>query len=133
MACFIVPAAEAVIVTAVEKAVEKKELSLSGNSENTAESGHSIPLSRKLKWLKDMLVGGVVLLLFEHIWHGEVVPYFPFLTAMSNASDAAEMFHEMATAGVCMAVLVTVVWLIMCKVADVIASRQEGAADRGEA
>ncbi len=133
MACFLVPAAEAVIVTAVEKAVEKKELASSGNTEITMDKRSTIPFSRKLKWLKDMLLGGVVLLLFEHIWHGEVVPYFPFLTAMSDPADAAEMFHEMATAGVCMAVLVTVVWLIMCKAADVIVSRRDSAAERGEA
>ena len=133
MACFLVPAAEAVIVTAVEKAVEKKELASSGNTEITMDKRSTIPFSRKLKWLRDMLLGGVVLLLFEHIWHGEVVPYFPFLTAMSDPADAAEMFHEMATAGVCMAVLVTVVWLIMCKVADVIVSRRDSAAERGEA
>ena len=133
MACFLVPAAEAVIVTAVEKAVEKKELASSGNTEITEDKRNAIPFSRKLKWLKDMLLGGVVLLLFEHIWHGEVVPYFPFLTAMSDPADAAEMFHEMATAGVCMAVLVTVVWLIMCKAADVIVIRRESAAERGEA
>ncbi|MCR4590951.1 MAG: hypothetical protein K5668_09035 [Lachnospiraceae bacterium] len=131
MACFLVPAAEAVIVTAVEKAVEKKEAAVSGSVDIADNGKNTIPFSRKLSWLKDMLVGGVILLLFEHIWHGEVVPWFPFLSAMSDPSDAAEMFHEMATAGVCMAVLVTVVWLIMCKAADVIISRK--AAERSEA
>ncbi|MBR6390662.1 MAG: hypothetical protein IKS16_04890, partial [Lachnospiraceae bacterium] len=58
-----------------------------------------------------------------HIWHGEVVPWFPFLTAMSNAEDAAEMFHEMATVGVCMALLITVVWGVMCVVADALVKK----------
>ncbi len=118
MACFLVSAAEAVVVKAVEKTVEKKE-----TEEN--EASVKIPLSRKLNWLTNMLTGGTVLLLFEHIWHGEVVPWFPFLTAMSDASDTAEMLHEMSTVGVCMALLVTAVWLIICKAADVIVSRKE--------
>ena len=121
MACFLVSAAEAAVVTAVEKAEEKKEL-------KAAESGEkveavTIPLSRKLKWLTYMLWGGAVLLAFEHIWHGEVVPWFPFLTAMSDPADAAEMFHEMATVGVAMAGLITVVWIAMCIAASAIAKR----------
>ncbi|MCR4590638.1 MAG: hypothetical protein K5668_07450 [Lachnospiraceae bacterium] len=126
MACFLVSAAEAVVVAAVEKAVEKKETSESSSAAVSEEKEVHIPLSRKLKWLTDMLVGGAVLLLFEHIWHGEVVPWFPFLTAMSDASDTAEMLHEMSTVGVCMALLITAVWLVMCKAADVIVSRKAG-------
>ena len=41
-----------------------------------------------------------------------VVPFFPFLTAVENG-EASEMLHEMATAGVSMALLVTAVWGIM--------------------
>lgn len=126
MVCFLVSAAEAVVVAAVEKAVEKKETSESSSAAVSEEKEVHIPLSRKLKWLTDMLVGGAVLLLFEHIWHGEVVPWFPFLTAMSDASDTAEMLHEMSTVGVCMALLITAVWLVMCKAADVIVSRKAG-------
>ena len=70
-----------------------------------------------------MLWGGSALLAFEHIWHGEVVPWFPFLTAMSNPADAAKMFYEMATAGVSMALLITVVWFVICRVADIIVKR----------
>ena len=122
MACFLVSAAEAVVVTAVEKGAKKKEENYVKSSESVREEVR-IPLSRKLKWLTYMLWGGAVLLAFEHIWHGEVVPWFPFLTAMSAPADAAEMFHEMATVGVCMAVLITAVWLVMCRVADSIAKR----------
>ncbi|MBR6503754.1 MAG: hypothetical protein IKT15_02125, partial [Firmicutes bacterium] len=79
MACFLVSAAEAVVVTAVEKAEEKKEKKPEEiRPEGVAET--RIPLSRKLKWLTWMLWGGAALLAFEHIWHGEVVPWFPFLT-----------------------------------------------------
>jgi len=110
MACFIVTAAEAVVVSTAQKVESKKD--------TTKQTGDHIPMSRKLRWLSSMLWGGAILLAFEHIWHGEVVPWFPFLTAMADPGDAAEMFHEMATVGVCMAVLVTLVWVGMCLVAD---------------
>lgn len=123
MACFIVSAAEAVAVTAVEKSAKKKEENEMNSSESLMAEKVTIPLSRKLKWLTYMLWGGSVLLAFEHIWHGEIVPWFPFLTAMSNPADAAAMFYEMATVGVCMALLITVVWFVMCRVADAIVKR----------
>lgn len=121
MACFLVSAAEAAVVSVVEKAEEKKEIRSAENGEAPVEV--SIPLSRKLKWLSWMLWGGTVLLLFEHIWHGEIVPWFPFLTAMGNPADMTEMLYEMATVGVCMAILITAVWFVMCKVADAIVKR----------
>ena len=40
-----------------------------------------------------------------------------------GVKDAAEMFGEMATVGVTMAVIITVTWLIMCKAADVIMAK----------
>ena len=122
MACFLVSAAEAAVVTVVEKVEEKKEAEKTG-TEITEEEQPSIPLSRKLKWLSYMLWGGALLLAFEHIWHGEVVPWFPFLTAMSNPADMTEMFTEMATVGVAMAALITVVWIVMCLVANYIVKR----------
>ena len=124
MACFSAPLVESVIVTAVTKAEEKKEMQHAG--ESTTKAGKiTIPLSRRLKWLTNMLYGGSALLAFEHVWHGEVTPWFPFLTAMSNAEDAAEMFHEIATVGVSMAALITVVWFGMCAVATSIVNRKD--------
>ena len=122
MACFLVSAAEAAVVKVVEKAEEKKELAAAAGGEVT-EASHRIPLSRKLRWLSNMLWGGVVLLLFEHVWHGEVVPFFPFLTAMADASDTANMRREMATVGVGMAAVITAVWAVMCVACDAIARR----------
>ncbi len=124
MACFIVSAVEAAVVTLVEKTAEKKEQKTADIELGKTEAV-KIPLSRKLRWLRNMLLGGVVLLAFEHVWHGEVVPWFPFLTAMSDPADAAEMFHEMATIGVGMAALVTAAWACMCFAADSIMSRQQ--------
>ena len=118
MACFVVPVAEAVVTSIATKVIEKKE-------EASNKSSCGIPFSRKIKWLSNMLWGGSALLAFEHVWHGEVVPWFPFLTAASNPEDASEMLHEMSTVGVTMAILVTVVWLGMLGVSHIIETRAQ--------
>lgn len=129
MACFLVPAAEAVVTTIATKAIKSKEVKpetvkvqLDGGELVEAEK---IPFSRKLGWLNNLLWGGSGLLAFEHVWHGEVVPWFPFLTAASNPADAAEMLREMSTAGVTMAVLVTAVWAGMLVVSSAIEKRAQ--------
>jgi hypothetical protein len=116
MACFTVPAGEAIVTTIVKKTMEKK------GSENKKEEA-GVPMTRKLKWLSNLLWGGSVLLAYEHVWHGEVQPFFPFLTAMSSPEDTAEMLHEIATVGVSMAVLITAIWVAMCVTADIIVKR----------
>lgn len=120
MACFLVPTAEAIVTTVAAKKTKTKESGEGKKQELTA-----IPFSRKLSWLRNMLWGGAALLAFEHIWHGEVVPFFPFLTAASNPTDRAGMLHEMATVGVTMAVLVTVAWLCMLAACAVIEKREQ--------
>ncbi len=117
MACFLVPATEAVVTTIVQKVVEKKE--------GKKDSETTLRFSEKLKWLNGMLWGGSGLLAFEHLWHGEISPFFPFLTAASDPSDAAEMLHEMATSGTAMAVLVTAVWAAALAVSSKIVSSQK--------
>ena len=126
MACFLVPVAEAVVTTVVAKVMEKKEKETEKveiQVDGKAEEVTKVPFSRKLKWLNSLLWGGSALLAFEHVWHGEVVPWFPFLTAAGDPADAAEMLHEMGTVGVSMAVLVTVVWLGMLGVSALIEKR----------
>lgn len=103
MGCFIVPATEAVVTTVITKVVEKKE-----KKEGVAFD-HA-KFSSKLKNLNGLLWGGSTLLAFEHVWHGEVQPFFPFLTAAESADTLAEMFHEMGTVGVGMAAAVTIAW-----------------------
>ena len=117
MACFLVSAAEAVVVKVAEKAQENVEKK---TEETASETRVHVPFSRKLKWLSYMLWGGVILLAFEHIWHGEVQPFFPFLTAMESPASTAEMLHEMATVGVAMALLITAVWGVICLVTGVL-------------
>ncbi len=127
MACFLVPAAEALVTTLAEKGIEQKEKNSeqeqNGASESEFIAVQKKPFVQKLKWLRNLLWGGSALLMFEHVWHGEVVPFFPFLTAASNPEDAAEMLHEMSTVGVSMAVLVTVVWVGMVLVSNSIEKR----------
>jgi hypothetical protein len=129
MACFIVPTAEAIVVSIVNQAVKAKEKNAS-RSASYSETGAPVaiedakpPFSRKLKWLSQMLWGGSFLLAFEHVWHGEVTPWFPFLTAASAPEAMAEMLLEMSTAGVLMAVLVTLVWIGMALVSDALEKR----------
>ena len=119
MSCFLVTAAEAVITTVAAKVIQSREKepeTIKLDTEGGNEIVRKVPLSRKLRWLSHLLWGGSALLAFEHVWHGEVVPWFPFLTAASNPADAAEMLNEMATTGVAMAVLVTMIWLGMLAV-----------------
>lgn len=103
MACFIVPATEAVVTTIITKKLEKKEA-----------QGQPVekPFSVELKRLNHLLWGGSALLALEHVWHGEISPIFPFLTALRDSADTLVMFHEMATVGVTMALTVTTLWAV---------------------
>jgi hypothetical protein len=114
MACFLVPAGEAVVTTVVQKVAEKREKKVGG--ERARSMG--VKWSRRLSWLNKMLWGGTVLLALEHVWHGELVPWPPFLTAMGNPADVASMLHEMATVGVAMAIAVTIVWAIIVTIVE---------------
>lgn len=106
MACFIVPAAEAAAVTVAKKQIARK----SRNGATPESTERSLNLVRKLTWLTNLLWGGALLLAFEHLWHGEVIPYFPFLSALTERSATQQMLFEMGTVGVGMALLVTAVW-----------------------
>jgi len=112
MGCFLVPAAGAVISHVASKCAHKHESSSSPCS-----------FSRKLGWLTKLLAGGSVLLAFEHVWHGEVVAWFPFLTAMNDPNDASEMLHELSTVGVTMLLVCLAVWAVMLLVARSVETR----------
>jgi hypothetical protein len=115
MACFLVPGGEGIVVSLITKIVGKEK----------AEK-------LKLKWLSWMLWGGTILLAIEHIWHGEVVPWPPFLTAMANPADTAAMLYEMATIGTTMALTITFVWGIMVYVSNKLSAvMEEGEAVKG--
>lgn len=122
MACFLVSAAEAVVVTAAEKALAKNP----DTAGSPYDAARRLSFSKKLKWLSSMLWGGSALLAFEHVWHGEVTPWFPFLTAMNDPADTAQMLHEVATVGVAMALLITAVWGCMVLVTNAMEKRALG-------
>ena len=128
MACFLVPAAEAAVTTVVAKVMEKQEKKSDQDQANLQTDSHE-PVkehfSGKLKRLNYMLWGGSGLLAFEHLWHGEIAPFFPFLTAAGNPADTAAMLQEMSTVGVSMAVLVTAVWGISTFVSDKVKAKNE--------
>lgn len=125
MACFLVPAAEAIVTTVAAKVMksgEKEESVKISLPDGSVEETIKISFSTKLGWLNKLLWGGSALLAFEHVWHGEIVPFFPFLTAVENG-ETAEMLAEMGSAGVMMAVLVTAVWIGMLAVSSIIEKR----------
>ena len=110
MACFTVPLAEAVVITAAEKIFLRK------NADSVARQSKSLKiesLREKIRILEKMLYGGSFLLAAEHLYHGETSFVPPFLTAMKTPSEIPLMLHEMTTVGVGMAVAVTVVWGIV--------------------
>lgn len=119
MACFLVPTTEAVVTTVIKKIGDK--------------NGSDNMFIKKMGWLNNMLWGGSALLAFEHVWHGEVTPWFPFLTAAANPADAAEMIHEMSTSGVAMAILVTLAWVVMVLVSNAISKKKAPATARAKA
>ena len=128
MACFLVPATEAVVTTAVQSVMKNKEKKGAESSTHAADAienaNAKTPFSVKLGWLNKMLWGGSALLAFEHLWHGEIVPYFPFLTAVTNG-EVSDMLAEMSSVGVVMAILVTAVWGGMVAVSGIIEKRAE--------
>jgi len=91
MACFIVPAGAAIVTTVVRKKVPEKY---------------------HINWLNSMLWGGVVMLAVEHISHGEVVLYPPFLTA-----GLPEVLPEMLRVGVPMTLSIFLIWGVMVAIA----------------
>ncbi|MFH1427880.1 MAG: hypothetical protein ABIG60_05140 [Patescibacteria group bacterium] len=92
MACFTAPAVAAIVATGLKKKISPKY---------------------HLDWLITMFWGGVAMLAIEHISSGEIVFYFPFLTAMGNPTDAAIMLKEIATVGGSMTMVIIAVWAVM--------------------
>jgi len=97
MACFLAPIAAAVIVTGIKNKVNPKY---------------------HLDWLITMFWGGVAMLVIEHVAHGEIVFYPPFLTAMKDPADTITMFKEIASVGTSMTLAIIAVWLVMVLVAN---------------
>ena len=113
MACFLVPAAEAVVTTVATQVLKKT----ANGDEKKLDTAKSLSALSKLLW------GGSALLCYEHVWSGEITPFFPFLTAMESPEATAEMLAEMGTYGGTMAVFMTAIWAVGCLVAKKIVKR----------
>lgn len=97
MACFLAPAGAAVITTSLKK---------------------KIPSKYHLDWLNMMLWGGFIVLVIDHIFSGELVPYPPFLTAMENPADTVVMLEELSKIGSIMVLSIVLVWVLMVVISN---------------
>ena len=127
MACFVVSAAAAIGVGAAKYIVKhhekKNELKLAEPKEY--KFGSEVKWSKRLGYLELMLWSGSFILAGEHILHGEVQPFPPFLTAATEGPEAvSEMLTEMGTVGVVMVALIALAWGIGVVVADYIKYRR---------
>jgi hypothetical protein len=105
MACFIVPMVLAIVTTGIQI------------------SARGIAQKLKLSLLNALLWGGVILLAVEHVWHGEVTAWPPYLTAMATPADTAIMLSEMAIVGTSMALVVSATWLTTLAVTTLMTKR----------
>ena len=111
MACFSAPLAAAVVTGVVRRAAAK-----------SPEQPGTISWATKLGWLEKLFFGGCALLAFEHVWHGEIIFQFPFLTGVRDG-NTAEVLREIATVGSAMTVLIVAVWIGMLIAASLIVKR----------
>ena len=123
MACFIVPLTQAVATTIYRKHREKVTNTQSltaGSPKNSvrmgcrARSHQHVVTNTQLKTLEQMLWGGSLMLIVDHIINGEVTYMYPFFTALETEGGGLVMLREMLTVGVPMSVLVTLVWAVYC-------------------
>ena len=127
MACFVVSATAALGVAAAKYIVRhnEKKNELVVKEPKEYKFGSEIKWSKKLAYLELMLWSGSFVLAGEHVLHGEVSPYPPFLTAAGEGPEAIqEMLTEMGTVGVIMLAALVAVWGIGVLIADFVKYRK---------
>ena len=92
MACFIAPMSVAIVTTVFRK---------------------KIPDALHIGWLNIMIWGGAIMLAVEHIAHGEIILYPPFLTAMQTPAEIPVMLQEMAVVGGTMTIAIVFIWALL--------------------
>lgn len=92
MACFIAPMSLAIVTTVFRK---------------------KIPEALHIGWLNIMIWGGAIMLAVEHIAHGEIILYPPFLTAMQTPAEIPVMLQEMAVVGGTMTITIVFIWALL--------------------
>ena len=90
MACFLIPMSLGIITTLLARFFPKRW---------------------NINWLNAILWGAVMMLMVEHVAHGEIIPYPPFLT-----SGILEIMPEMLSVGIPMAVFSASLWASMVAV-----------------
>lgn len=117
MACFTAVIPEAVALHFVKKHIEKKEAQNNSKDSTKISDSAKIPMSVKISWLITMLWGGIFLLAIEHFWHGEIVPYPPFLSAVQNG-ETQSMLEEILFIGGAIDIFVPAVWFMACVIIE---------------
>jgi hypothetical protein len=107
MACFLLPMAIGIVTTILQLV--------------TRHSGLSEKL--KLSWLNVMLWGGVALLAAEHVFHGEITAFAPYLTAMASPADTAVMLAEIVNIGGSMSLAIAGTWMGMLAVSTLMTKK----------
>jgi hypothetical protein len=120
MACFLVSATVGIGAAVARHIVKHREnkLEAEGKTQLPEKFGSDVKWSKKLGYLELTLFSGSFVLALEHILHGEVVPFPPFLTAASDPADTAEMLTEMGTVGVAMLAILVVAWAVGVFIVD---------------
>ena len=119
MACFTVTAVAAIGVGVARHIVKHNEKKNTQIEPKEYKFGSETKWSKKLGYLELTMWAGSFLLAGEHVLHGEVTPYPPFLTAAGEGEEAVmEMLQEMGTIGVAMLGILVVGWAIGCLIVD---------------
>ena len=127
MACFVVSAVAAIGVGAAKYVVKhhEKKNELTVKEPKEYKFGSEVKWSKKLAYLELMLWSGSFVLAGEHVLHGEVSPYPPFLTAAGEGPEAvSEMLTEMGTVGVVMLAALLATWAVGVLVVDFLKYRK---------
>ena len=127
MACCVVSAVAAIGVGAAKYVVKhhEKKNELTVKEPKEYKFGSEVKWSKKLAYLELMLWSGSFVLAGEHVLHGEVSPYPPFLTAAGEGPEAvSEMLTEMGTVGVVMLAALVATWAIGVLVVDLLKYRK---------
>jgi hypothetical protein len=118
MACFVAPAAVAVVTTVVRKVVAKREGVSAARQTDRQTTKSSGKWTQRLGWLNLMLWGGTIMLVLDHLITGEVTLSPPFLTALETPGAVGPMVREILVTGGAMTAAVFMTWTIMIVLAE---------------
>ena len=113
MCCFVVPMAEAVIVTAATLIMQQTQSEKLQSRNLQAAMHEPQPFYKNLALLAKMLWLVTGVLVIDHAMNGELMWAYPFFTAATSPDGISTMIHEMSTIGVAMSAFITAVWAVM--------------------